>query len=211
MTAATPPLDLKDNLRDIQDNVVAPILMRYRRHIFLKFNDGAKARARLGNMFKRVNARPEEHGTRFSVNVGFTYEGLKTLGALSTIARQLSRSVPRWSAGPCTAVGDTSDPFAGTLGGWWRFDCTPWPGFAPIPMKDARKRLRIVRAEMEAVGDIEIRFVQDTKALAHENGIGSEGQHLGFVDPISQPPIEGVDTPSHPGDGELAPEGRGVR
>ena len=37
--------DLKDNLHDIQDNVVAPILMRYGRHIFVKFNDGAKARA----------------------------------------------------------------------------------------------------------------------------------------------------------------------
>ena len=32
--------DLKDNLRDIQDNIVAPIMMRYGRHIFLKFNDG---------------------------------------------------------------------------------------------------------------------------------------------------------------------------
>ena len=72
--------DLKDNLHDIQDNVVAPILMRYGRHIFVKFNDGAKARAWLRNMFKRVNARPKEHGTCFTVNIGFTYEGLKALG-----------------------------------------------------------------------------------------------------------------------------------
>jgi hypothetical protein len=36
--------DLKDNLYDIQDNVVTPILMRYGRRIFLKFIDGAKAR-----------------------------------------------------------------------------------------------------------------------------------------------------------------------
>ena len=72
--------DLKDNLHDIQDNVVAPILMRYGRHIFLKFNDGAKARAWLRNMFRRVNARPKEHGTWFTVNIGFTYEGLKVLG-----------------------------------------------------------------------------------------------------------------------------------
>ena len=71
---------LKANLQDIQDNIVAPILMRYGRHIFVKFNDGAKARAWLGNMFKRVNARQEEHGTRFTVNIGFTYEGLRALG-----------------------------------------------------------------------------------------------------------------------------------
>ncbi len=29
--------DLKGNLHDIQDNVVAPILMRYGRHIFVNF------------------------------------------------------------------------------------------------------------------------------------------------------------------------------
>ena len=34
--------DLKDHLHDIQDNVVAPILMRYGRHIFVKFTDGVK-------------------------------------------------------------------------------------------------------------------------------------------------------------------------
>jgi Dyp-type peroxidase family len=44
-------------------------------------------------------------------------------------------------------------------------------------------------------------------ALAHENGIGSEGEHFGFADPISQPPIEGADTPSYPGDGVLQPDG----
>src|ERR1700758_195600 len=72
--------DLKENLRDIQDNVVMPILMRYGRHLFLKFSDGVKGRAFLRNMFKRVNARQEEHGTRFTINIGFTYEGLKALG-----------------------------------------------------------------------------------------------------------------------------------
>jgi hypothetical protein len=38
-------------------------------------------------------------------------------------------------------------------------------------------------------------------------GIGSEGEHFGFADPISQPPIEGADTPSYPGDGVLDPDG----
>ena len=93
--------DLKDNLHDIQDNVVAPILMRYGRHIFVKFTDGAKARAWLRNMFKRVNARQEEHGTRFTVNIGFTYEGLKALGLSRAVAGQLSRGVPSRDAGPC--------------------------------------------------------------------------------------------------------------
>ena len=52
--------DLKDNLYDIQDNVVEPILMRYGRHIFVKFHDGEKARAWLRAVNKRVNLRWEE-------------------------------------------------------------------------------------------------------------------------------------------------------
>ena len=67
---------------------------------------------------------------------------------------------------------------------------------------------RIIRAEMAATGGVEIRFVQDTMALAHENGVGSEGEHFGFADPISQPPIEGADAPSYPGDGVLEPDGK---
>src|SRR4029453_19238275 len=53
-----------------------------------------------------------------------------------------------------------------------------------------------------------IRFVQDTTALAHENGIGSEGEHFGFADPVSQPPTKGMDTPGYPGDG--VPESNGT-
>jgi Dyp-type peroxidase family len=73
--------------------------------------------------------------------------------------------------------------------------------------QDREEATRIVRAEMEATGGVEICFVQDTMALAHQNGIGSEGEHFGFADPISQPPIEGADTPSYPGDGVLEPDG----
>ena len=72
--------DLKDNLHDVQDNVVEPILTRYGRHIFVKFHDAEKARAWLRAVYKRVNLRCEEHqAKRFTVNIGFTYEGLKVL------------------------------------------------------------------------------------------------------------------------------------
>ena len=78
--AALTAADLRANLHDVQDNVVAPILMRYGRHVFFKFSDGARAREWLRQMMRRVNARGSEHGTRFTINIGFTYEGLKALG-----------------------------------------------------------------------------------------------------------------------------------
>jgi Dyp-type peroxidase family len=200
--------DLKHNLRDIQDNVVAPILMRYGRHIFLKFTDSAKARAWLRNMLRRVNARCEEHGTRFTVNIGFTYEGLKELGLSRRSLDSFPEAFRVGMRGRAHVVGDIGphapEHWEGGLGspdihamGWIRTDSA----------EGREEAMRIIRAEMEAMGGIEIRFVQDTMALAHENGIGSEGEHFGFADPISQPPIEGATTPSYPGDGVLEPDG----
>ena len=200
--------DLKDNLRDIQDNIVSPILMRYGQHIFIKFNDGAKARAWLRNMLERVNARPQEHGTRFTVNIGFTYEGLKALGLSQRSLDSFPEAFRIGMRGRADAVGDVGphapEHWEGGVGG---------PDIHAMALvrtdsdQGREEAIRIIRAEMEATGGIEIRFVQDTMALAHENGIGSEGEHFGFADPISQPPIEGADTPSYPGDGVLEPDG----
>ena len=200
--------DLKANLHDIQDNVVAPILMRYGRHIFIKFNDGEKARAWLRNMFRHVNARREEHGTRFTVNIGFTHEGLKALGLSQRSLDSFPAAFQVGMRGRAHVVGDVGphapEHWEGGLGGpdihamaWLRTDSE----------QGREEATRIFRDEIEATGGVEIRFVQDTLALANENGIGSEGQHFGFVDPISQPPIEGADTPSYPGDGVLEEDG----
>lgn len=200
--------DLKENLHDIQDNVVTPILMRYGRHIFLKFTDGAKSRQWLRAMFNRVNARRQEHGTRFTVNIGFTYEGLKALGLSEKSLDSFPVAFRVGMRGRASEVGDIGphapEHWEGGLGGpdihamaWLRTDSD-----------DGREEaMGIIREEMEAMGGVEIRFVQDTKALAHENGIGSEGEHFGFADPVSQPPIEGADTPSYPGDGVQQADG----
>jgi Dyp-type peroxidase family len=200
--------DLKHNLHDIQDNVVAPILMRYGRHLFLKFTAGDKARAWLARMREQVNARQGAHGTRFTINIGFTYEGLKMLGLSQ---RSLVSFPDAFRAGiraRAQEVGDVGphapEHWEGGLGGpdihamgWIRTESG----------EDREEATRIILAEMNVTGGVEIRFVQDTKALAHENGIGSEGEHFGFADPISQPPIEGADAPVYPGDGVQEADG----
>ena len=199
---------LKDNLHDIQDNVVTPILLRYGRHVFLKFTDGGKARAWLRSLSKRVNSRRQEHGIRFTVNIGFTYEGLKSLGLSQRSLDSFPEAFRTGMRGRAHEVGDVGphapEHWEGGLGspeihamGWIRTDSG----------EGREEATRIIREEMQAFGGVEIRFIQDTKALANENGIGSEGEHFGFADPISQPPIEGADTPSYPGDGVLQADG----
>jgi len=200
--------ELKDQLHDIQDNVAAPILMRFGRHIFVKFTDDAKARAWLRSLRDRVNARQQEHGTRFTVNIGFTYEGLKALGLSRRSLDSFPKAFRVGARGRAHEVGDIGphapEHWERDLGG----PDIHAMGLIRTDSDEGREEAtRIIRSEMDAFGGVEIRFAQDTMALAHENGIGSEGEHFGFADPISQPPIEGADTPSYAGDGVLRPDG----
>ena len=176
--------------------MVAPILMRYGRHVFVKFTDGARARAWLRNMFDRVNARQEERGTRFTVNIGFTYEGLKAIGLSRSSLESFPEAFRVGMRGRARVVGDVGphapEHWEGGLGGP---DIHAMALLRTDSDHGREEAMRIFRAEMEATGGVEIRFVQDTMALAHENGIGSEGEHFGYADPISQPPIEGAGVP----------------
>jgi Dyp-type peroxidase family len=201
--------DLKENLHDIQDNVVAPILLRYGRHIFLKFTDGSKARTWLRAMGKHVNAREQEHRTGFTVNIGFTYEGLKALGLSQRSLNSFPEAFQMGMRARAAAVGDVGphapEFWEGGLGGP---DIHAMALIRTDSDQGREAASRVLQDEMDATGGVEVRFVQDTKALAHENGIGSEGEHFGFADPISQPPIEGADAPSYPGDGVPEPNGK---
>ena len=123
--------DLKDNLHDIQDNVVAPILMRYGRHLFVKFNDGTKARAWLRSMFKHVNTRSKEHGTCFTVNIGFTYEGLKALGLSQRSLDSFPEAFQGRHARPCEGRGRSRTARAGALGSRARRSRHSCHGFDP--------------------------------------------------------------------------------
>ncbi|MDL2409553.1 peroxidase [Rhizobium calliandrae] len=199
--------DLKTNLHDIQDNVVTPILMRYGRHIFLNFSDGTKSRAWLRNVFQRVNARQTEHGTRFTINIGFTHQGLKALGVSQRVLDSFPEAFRVGARGRSSAVGDVG-PHAPEHweGGLGSPDIHAMALLRTDSSEGREVATRILREEIEATGGVEVRFVQDTMA-SHESGIGSEGEHFGFADPISQPPIEGADTPSYPGDGVLESDG----
>ena len=159
-------------------------------------------------MLARVNARAGEHGTSFTVNIGFTYEGLKTLGLSQRALESFPVAFQVGARGRASAVGDVGhhapEHWEGGLGGpdihamaWLRTDSA----------EGREEATRIVREEMDAMGGIEVKFTQDTMALAHESGIGSEGEHFGFADPISQPPIEGADAPAYPGDGVQEADG----
>jgi len=200
--------DLKDNLHDIQDNVVAPILMRYGRHIFFTFTDGPRARNWLRAMRRRVNAAAARRGVRFTVNIGFTHAGLEALDLSRVALDSFPEAFRTGMRGRASLIGDVGlnapEFWEGGLGGP---DSHAMAWIRTNSDADREEATRVIRQEMESTGGVEVRFVQDTLALAHADGIGSEGEHFGFVDPISQPPIEGVDAPAYPGDGVLEEDG----
>ena len=135
--------------------------MRYGRHLFVKFNDGMKARAWLRSMFKRVNARSKEHGKCFTVNIGFTYEGLKALGlsqrSLDSFPEAFQgRHAWTWERGGRSSGRTRQSIGKAGLGGpdihamgLIRTDSDQGP-------RDGRSQ--IIRAEIEATGGVEIQL-----------------------------------------------------
>ena len=138
----------------------------------------------------------------------FTYEGLKTIGLSRRSLESFPDAFRVGMRGRAHAVGDVGphapEHWEGGLGGP---DIHAMVLLRTHSDQDREEALRILSGEMAATGGVEIRFGQDSMALAHDNGIGSEGEHFGFADPISQPPIEGADVPSYPGDGVQEPDG----
>jgi hypothetical protein len=141
--------DLKANLHDIQDNVVAPILMRYGRHIFPNLIDSAKARAWLRNMMKRVNAdnlkRKGTVVTGAASGIGKAMARAGDVAEMSTKEQNTIRSA-RAGAAASRGTGAAANlrPFR---------NIGPWTG-GPRPARrrrDSARRWRCLRDRQEAL------------------------------------------------------------
>ena len=119
--------------------------MRYGRNIFVKFHDGAKARAWLRDLLKRVNARSQEHkGQKIHGQHRFHLRRAEGARALSAVAGQLSRGVPGRHARPRTCWSVMSGHMRRSTGRAASavLTSTRWPGYAPTPTRVARRRCR---------------------------------------------------------------------
>ena len=77
-----------------------------------------KARAWLRAVYKRVNLRWEEHqARRFTVNIGFTYEGLKALRLSQRSLDSFPEAFRVGMRGRAPLVSDCRAPCARALGG----------------------------------------------------------------------------------------------
>ena len=107
----------------------------------------------LRNMFVRVNARQQEHGTQFTINIGFTYEGLKALGLSQGSLDSFPEAFRVGMRGRAALVGDVGphapEHWEGGLGGpdihamgWIRTDSEQRSrrGHADHPGRNGRHR-----------------------------------------------------------------------
>ena len=122
--------------------------------------------------------------------------------ALPAVAGQLSRGVPGRHGGRAPLVGDVGphapEHWEGGLGGpdihamaWIRTDSD----------QGREEAMRILRAEMEAAGGVEIRFVQDTMALAQRTGSGPRASTSATWIRSRSRRSRARTLPAHPGDG----------
>ena len=132
----------------------------------------------------------------------------ESVGAVSTIARQLSRGVSRRHARPCACGGRRRAARARPLGRWPRRSGHSRDGLDRTDSDQGREEASGLSApRWRPPGASKSASFRTRWRSRIKTGLGPKAEHFGFADPISQPPIEGADTPSYPGDGVLEPDG----
>ena len=165
--------------------------------MFLRIDDAARARAALGEFIPQVITA--EHWTdkpESGINVAFSFDGLRALGAAATARSTRSRrsSAPAWRrARTCSATSATARPTQ------WE---EPFRDGARPRARDGQRQgpgarspsaSRRIRARSSAAAARRWSALQDGAAL--EGG----REHFGYADGFAQPSIEGSGFADAPG------------
>ena len=200
-------------LGDIQGLALRAYRGRVARHVFLRVDAAAEARAWLGRLAGEVTtvASTNATGSEATLNLGLTWPGLRALGlpedALASFPEEFRAGIEA-RAGSLGDTGESAperwDPPLGTgqvhallsLGS---------------PDEEAReRRFAELRAGMEEGGVTLVR-VQDAAAFPDDRGPGPVLEHFGYRVGIGQPAVEGSGLEPMSGQGALDADGRSWR
>jgi Dyp-type peroxidase family len=189
--------------KNVQGFVVRGYRLPFAGYIYLRVDDGAQARAALGEFIPQVITA--EHWTdkpESGVNVAFSFEGLRALGCGE---RSLAAFPPEFKAGMAARA-----QVLGDIG-----DSAPEHWEAPFRDREAQVLVMLsakdpqalqerdgrIRAAIERAGGVTV--VGDQVGAALEGG----REHFGYADGFAQPSIEGSGFEPDPGAGAVDPDG----
>jgi Dyp-type peroxidase family len=189
--------------KNVQGFVVRGYRLPFAGYIYLRVDDGAQARAALGEFIPQVITA--EHWTdkpESGVNIAFSFEGLRALGCGE---RSLDAFPPEFKVGMAARA-----QVLGDIG-----DSAPEHWEAPFRDREAHVLVMLsakdpqalqdrdgrIRAAIERAGGVSV--VGDQVGAALEGG----REHFGYADGFAQPSIEGSGFEPDPGAGAVDPDG----
>ena len=196
--------ELKDNLSEIQGNVIRGYRPSFAAYLFFHIHDPAKGKAWLQAILSKVKITYSQHwgtGTRppFTVNIAFSHSGLEALGLPPHV---LTSFPEEFQQGMLPRAVDTLGDEPGTD--------MKTPKHWDLGFKTKTKKIHalvVITARTKAKWDNGIKKlinlmkdggfhpkVELLKDLSiYGNGLPEQKEHFGFADGISQPFMEGTD------------------
>ena len=212
--------DLKDNLHDIQGGLLSEYDTLACQYIFFRIDDGAKGRAWLQRLADKVTSQARydsgsvDSGSVDSgsvkdgtLNVAISVWGLKALGLSGDVIGSFPHAFCAGMRARAARLGDVGpsapNKWEGKLGSE---EIHVFVAVSHNSAEDCnRQHERLTEITQQTGGVTEIHMVE--AAVVFEKRSGCPSAHFGFVDPISQPAIAGLEERSNPGDGALVANG----
>ncbi|MCH9806645.1 MAG: peroxidase [Alphaproteobacteria bacterium] len=213
-TRTLTPTDLKANLGDIQGGLLEEYDTLACAYIFYTVGDPDRGRAWLANLLGSVTTsgaarsanKPEQ-----TLNICFSSFGLAALGVTEQTRASFPHSFRAGMAARALKLGDTGPG-----------DPSNWEGGLGTP--DIHAMITITGADSFAVDDRRLALNKEAArygvserhfveaAVVFDQRSGCPAAHFGYVDPVSQPAIAGLDDDAAPGHGARDGEGwRGIQ
>ena len=198
--------DLKSQLHDVQGGLLREYDTLACRYLFYRIDDAAKGRTWLRELVDDVTshagyaAGQAENGT---LNIAFSARGLAALGLSEATIGRFPEAFRQGMRARAAALGDVGpsapEHWEGKLGS---DEVHALVAVSHNSVQDCRDQHAWLASVVEQTGGIaEVHSVAAEVVFDRRSGCPSA--HFGYVDPISQPAIDGLDGEPNPGDGAL--------
>ena len=202
--------DLKANLHDVQGGLLTEYETIACQYVFYRVDDAAKGRAWLAELVDDVTSHERyaeqgaEHGT---LNIALSARGLAALGLSDEAVASFPNAFREGMGRRAARLGDVGpsapEHWEGGLGG---DDIHVFVAISHGSVDDCHGMHDWLDSVASQAGGItEVHMV--AAEVIFEQRSGCPSAHFGYVDPISQPAIEGFEDQARPGDGALAAGG----
>jgi Dyp-type peroxidase family len=199
----------KLNETDIQGFVLRGYNLPFARHLFVYFEDPAKARTFIFRIIPEIttgqhwdNGKPDS-----TANIAFTHRGLIALDLPAATLISFPVEFQQSMKDRAAILGDTGRNDPQYWDEVWRDDRVhAWIGINAVSADALDKRSTELLALMQETGGATPLDSQDAAALVIDGQVTTK-EHFGFTDGFGNPDYLGFQRASQPGQGKLLPDG----